>query len=103
MLTGEAFIASPSAASSSTDTAPFTAFPSEFQTVIRDAVLAKVLLNHNAPGAQEVWQRVEEQVKSLLNVYEDHGYAEESVTRESRDVYGDVADMGDSTRLGGGM
>lgn len=102
-LTGEAFVAAPSAASSSTDTAPFTAFPAEFSTVIRDVVLAKVLKNHNAPGASDAWQLAMEQVETLLSMYEEHGNPEEDTVRETRDVYGDTDTLGMGGMIGGGM
>lgn len=102
-LTGEAFVSSPAAASDSADTAPFMSFPAEFRTVIREMVLAKVLINHNAPGGFELWQRCVDQVSGLLNEYEDHGSVEADSSERTRDVYEDMGALGDPARLGGGM
>lgn len=88
-LRGSVWITGPGTPSSATDTAVFAKFPTEFFTVIRDMVLARVLLNYGASDAERVWSRAVEQVERLLPVYTDQGTP--SRLTAPLDVYNDRA------------
>lgn len=89
VLKGSVWVTGPGTPSSATDTAVFDKFPSEFFTVIRDMVLARVLMNYGASDAERVWGRSVEQVERLLPIYTDQGTP--SRMHGILDVYNDRA------------
>lgn len=90
-LRGAVFITGPGTPSSATDTTIFSKFPSEFFTVIRDMVLARVLLENAASDAERVWGRAVDHVERLLPIYTDQGDAQRITA--PLDVYQDQSRM----------
>jgi hypothetical protein len=62
-------------------------FPTDFGTVIRDMVLARVLLFFRASDGEGMWRRAIDQCDNLLPSYSDQGFATRQTSME--DVYGD--------------
>lgn len=65
--------------------------PTEFGTVIRDIVLARVLKAHRASDGESMWQSAMDQVDTLLPAYADQGFPTRQTTVD--DVYNDYGAM----------
>lgn len=72
-LFGTVYASTPSMSDLAAINTAITMFPAEFGTVIRDMVLARVLLQHNASDAERMWTRCTEQVESFGAAYTDAG------------------------------
>ena len=88
---GSVLVAGPGTPSNATDTAVFAKFPTEFQSVIRDAVLLEVAGTLGVDTG-ELRDRVGHRLSSLLPQYQDTGRPDDDVS--VRDVYNDFADVG---------
>lgn len=80
----EGLTATPSAPTSTSDTTPFSRFPTEFQQLYKDLVLGKVLQDRGKP---EVWKRAVDEVERFAPIYDQQ--AEAMADQSVRDVYGD--------------
>lgn len=101
-LYAEVNVAGPGFPSSATDTTVFAKFPTPFRTIIKEAVLAKVLINLDARDGVQMWQRTQDAIDRLLPKYADIGELGADVS--VRDVYGDAQALtGFQNRLGGGL
>lgn len=92
-LYGTVFVTTPTLTDTTSVATAIGKFPPEFATVIRDMVLARVLLQHNASDADRMWNRCEEQVSNFCPIYVDQGMP----TRNHGvlDVYGDTLSLMD--------
>jgi hypothetical protein len=75
---GEIFIACPAIPANATATAPFSAFPSDFNYIIRDLILARVKMGfpQTAADGQKLWARAMDQVEQLAPSYDGRGTPE---------------------------
>jgi hypothetical protein len=91
-LRGAVSVAGPGTLTTNTtlDTA-IARFPTDFGTVIRDMVLARVLLFFRASDGEGMWRRAIDQCDLLLPSYSDQGFATRQTSME--DVYGDYNSM----------
>ena len=86
---GAVYVQGPGLPSSATDTTVFSKFPAEFGPVLKDLVLAKCLVDQNAPDGRAKWDRATEDLHNLLPKYASTG--EMAVENSARDVYSDQA------------
>lgn len=98
-LYGTVYVATPSIADSAAVATAIGKFPPEFATVIRDMVLARVLLQHNASDADRMWERCSEQVRSFCPIYTDTGMPAKQTCVS--DVYGDWVNTFENAGGGG--
>ena len=73
-LCGTVFVATPAMTTTAEVATAISKFPPEVATIIRDGVLARVLLQHNASDADRMWTRFVEQVESFIPNYTDTGF-----------------------------
>lgn len=90
-LQGSVYIKGPGTPASATATTVFAAFPAEFFPVLRDMVLARVLLQYGASDCERVWGRAIDAVAMLLPTFTDQGAPTRLTSIE--DVYGDASRM----------
>ena len=90
---GEIFIEGPHDPSSSTDTVPFTQFPTEFIPLIKDGVLARVLYNRGVADGREQVARFNDEVDRMAPKYIEVGNVDRNP--RPRDVYQDFITYGD--------
>ena len=90
---GEVLIKGPDDPSSSTDTVPFTQFPTEFIPLIKDGVLARVLYNRGVPDGREQVARYNDEVDRMAPKYIEVGNVDRNP--RPRDVYYDFITYGD--------
>lgn len=98
-LYGSVYVATPSVTSAATLATAIGKFPPEFATVLRDMVLARVLLQYNAQDADRMWERCEEQVRSFGPIYTDTGMPAKQTS--IADVYGDWVNTFENAGGGG--
>lgn len=94
-LYGTVYVATPTLTALSDINTAITKFPAEFGPGIRDLVLARVLMAHNASDGQKMWKTAMDQIEVFFPAYTDSG----APARQTSvgDVYGDFADQ-----MGGG-
>ncbi len=88
---GAVYVQGPGTPSSASDTTVFAKFPAEFGPVLKDLVLAKCLVDQNAPDGREKWNRATEDLHNLLPKYAATGEMAGSVS--VLDVYNDRTNM----------
>lgn len=81
----------PGVPTTATDTIPFSKYPQEFKSVLKDLVLGKVLRDRNKDD-DAVWRAAMDEVERIAPLYDDPG--EPTGDGEIRDVYGDSRDLG---------
>ena len=80
----------------------FKFFPSpEFEAVIRDLALWKVLSRWGMKGSRQLWLDIESELERTLPLSDDHGDID--VDSPIRDVYNDPMFMGHHNQIGGAM
>lgn len=96
----EVWIKPPAAASSATDATPFNLFPTDFQSIIRDLALSKVLRGYDPKMAATMWETAISQLETMAPQYDDRGAVDDQ--QQIRDVYRDMNYItGASQDLGG--
>lgn len=96
MLEGPATTISTAAASTL-----FDEFPADFRPVLRDAVLARLLLDRGVTAGREMWERIEHRIEEFLPRYQDQGKTDDLQTQ--RDVLGDIEELGSCGMIGGAI
>ncbi len=100
-LKAEVIVDGPGTPSSANDTAVFSKFPENFRPVIRDMVLARVMLAYNPATSETFWSRAIDQVEQMLPLYESKGHTTD--TQSMRDVYNDAIFQAGTNSVGGRM
>lgn len=78
-------------------------FPTTFNHVIKDAVLAETLRHINDPHGEQLWRQVVEEVERLLPTYTGPGTPEREALQQ-RDVFDDLQNFtGGTATMGGWM
>jgi len=95
---GTVFISGPGTPANATATAVFDKFPSEFGSVIRRAVLARLLTTSGAEDAA-LTRSVENDIERMLPAFADTGRPDDE--QSVRDVYGDYGMTNRSVYSGG--
>lgn len=95
----EVWIKAPAAASSATDGTPFSLFPADFQSIIRDLALSKVLRGYDPKMAESIAGTANDQLEALCPQYDDRGAVDDD--QQVRDVYHDTNYIGSGGCLGG--
>ncbi len=97
-LKGAVYVTGPGTPSSLTDTTIFSKFPAEFLPIIRDLVLARILLSFATSDAERYWQHANELAEMLLPVFVDSGAP--SKMTSVLDVYQDESHQVGTRRWG---
>lgn len=99
-LNGSVYVSGPGTFDLTDTTNIIVKFPTEFGTIIRDMVLARVLQAYAASDADRFWARAVDQVQVLLPQFVDQGNAAKMMGPE--DVYNDSYNLIGGNRLWGG-